>query len=140
MKIEEYVSRYNQKTYVKVGIVGVLKDRLEVFNTTFERFEGVQEFGWWQLKVSGIEQPLRVSDQWYVAQPTPMIEGESLEVLLDRVDNVAWKIERASLGVFPEASSEKSPQPDQTQLQAKAAVAETPAANTETKKRLEFAE
>jgi len=137
MKVEEYVNPFNNKTYIRVGIVGVLKERLELVNTTFERFEGVQEFGWWQLKVSGIEQPLRVSDQWYVAQPTPLIEGESLEVLLDRVDNVAWKIERTSL---PEASSEKSPQPDQTQLQTKVAVAETPAANTETKKRLEFAE
>ena len=135
MRIEEYVSKYNKKTYVKVGIVGVLKERLEIFNTTFERFEGGQEFGWWHIKVSGIEQPLRVNDQWYLAQPTPLIEGEKLEILLDRVNNVAWKIARVS---SPVVASERSPQTEKTQLQAKAAVAETLEANVETIKKREW--
>ena len=138
MKVEEYVNPHNNKTYIRVGIVGVLKERLELVYANFERFEGGMQFGgWWKLKVSGIEKPVEVSDEWLLSQPTELIEGEALEILLDKFDNKAWKIARVS---SPEVASEKSPQTEQAQLQAKVAVAETPAANTETKKRLEFSE
>ena len=135
MKVEEYVNPHNNKTYVKVGIVGVLKERLELVYGNFERFEGEMGFGgWWKIKVSGIEKPVEVSNEWLSSNPS-LIEGEALEILLDKFDNKAWKIARVS---SPEVASEGSPQTEQAQLQAKVAVAETPAANTETVKKQEW--
>ena len=131
MKVEEYVNPFNKKTYVRVGIVGVLKERLELVYTTFERFEGGEEWGWWKLKVSGIEEPIKVGDQWLVSQPTKLIEGEELEILLDKIDKTAWKLARTVV------VSEGTPQTTQSSMQAKAGKAELPATNTETVKKWE---
>ena len=135
MKVEEYVNPHNNKTYIRIGIVGVLKERLELVYANFERFEGEMQFGgWWKLKFSGIEKPVEVSNEWLSSNPS-LIEGEALEILLDKFDNTAWKIARVS---SPEVASEKSPQTEKTQLQAKAAIAETPAASTKTIKKQEW--
>lgn len=134
MKIEEYVNPLNKKTYVKVGIVGVLKERLELVNTTFERFEGEMGFGgWWKLKVSGIEKPVEVSNEWLTSNPS-LIEGEALEILLDKIDNTAWRIARVS---SPEVASEKNAQTDQSSLSTAAVKAEVTAPNQETTEKWE---
>ena len=127
MKFEEYVNEKNSKTYIKLGRIGVLKDRTKVVKGSFLSFEGEPDFGWWKLKVDGVEGVVRVSDAWIKMQDPPLIEGEELEILLDKIDGVAWKIARNFVG------SEATVQTEQSGLQEPAVKTDTPKSTVETK-------
>ena len=93
MKLEEY--EYNGKTWYKLGYIGIQKDRAKNVSGKFVGFYGPPEFGWFKLKVEGVDVPVVVSEAWVRDEP-PLSEGEKLDILLDTKDGTAWRIERIS--------------------------------------------
>ena len=91
MKLETYVSK--DKEYYKISIIGVLKSRCEIKRGRFLGFEGPPSYGWYKIKVEGIEKSPIISEHWVRSNP-PLDEGEMLEMLLDTIDNTIWKMDR----------------------------------------------
>lgn len=131
MIFEEYVGK-DGKTYIKVGIIGILKERVQVIKGEFQGFDGKPQFGWWKIRLSGMEKPIAISDACVMEQPTIFVEGEELEVLYDRGDNTAWLIART---IIP---SQTEAQTDQSSLQSTADGKEVTLPQTEVVRKVEL--
>jgi hypothetical protein len=94
LKLETY--RVENNTFIKVGICGVLESRCRLVQGRFLNFAGDLESGWYPVQVEGLEKPILFSKVW-VDLNSPLSEGETLIILLDTLDNKAWKIERTDM-------------------------------------------
>lgn len=78
MNLETY--KVGNKSYIKVGICGVLESRCRLVQGRFLNFVGDLESGWYQVQIEGLEKPISVSQAWIDSNP-PLSEGEVLIVL-----------------------------------------------------------
>ncbi len=107
MNIEKYT--VGGKSYIKVGICGVLESRCKLIMGRFLNFVGDLQDGWYPVQIEGIEKPVLFSQTW-VSTNSPLSEGENLTMLWDTIDNAVWLIERTDmpLSMEPEDMSTAS--------------------------------
>jgi len=89
----EYYEDHKFK-WVKLDVLGVLASRVKVVKAMFLGVLGEPECGWCKTRFQGIEHPVEVSEDWMKSTSPPPLEGEIFELLLDQINNTAWKIER----------------------------------------------